>query len=103
MSMDNDLLIESVRKDGKRFRPSDWIERISAVLASFDVNHRLKYAAEVQPCMIQGQKCLVVKRGLEQRNPNAFDFIMKFATDNELRIQVDRRISEREVGVERRG
>jgi len=88
---DDRWLIESVRNSGERFRPSDWIERISASLASFGADHRLHYSSDVQPCIIEGKKCLLVKKGLSRSNPEAFDHIMHFAEDNDLRIQEDRR------------
>ena len=95
-------VIESVRLDGERFRPSDWIERISATLATFGQDHRLRYDAEVQPCIIQGQKCLVVGKGLSQRNPQLLAYILKFAEDNRLRIQEDRRSLDLPSSIERR-
>ncbi len=89
------LVIHSTREDGGRLRPSDWIERISSTLASFDDDHRLHYARSVQPCIIGGEKCLVVARGLADSNPGAFDFIMNFAHSNKLKIQEDRRYGKR--------
>jgi hypothetical protein len=99
---DDRWIIESVKRDGNRFRPSDWIERISATLATFGQDHRLRYDNEVQPCIIQGQKCLVVGKGLSQRNPELLAYILKFAEDNQLRIQEDRRSMELPSSVERR-
>jgi len=91
METDDRIIIQSVRVDGRIFRPNDWIERMSALLATFGPDHRLHYADSVQPCIIQGEKCLVVARGLAQHNPAAYEFILKFARDNALRIQEDRR------------
>ena len=96
------IVIESVREDGRKFRPSDWIERISTMLAEFGPDHRLHYANGVQPCMIDGQKCLVVDPHLEQSNPAAYGFILQFARDNQLRVQADRRQREEAVVAERR-
>jgi len=93
MEEDNDdrWVIEGVSNDGKRFRPSDWVERISASLASFSRDQRLHYSNDVQPCVISGQKCLLVSKGLEKTNPEAYAYIMHFAKENDLRVQVDRR------------
>lgn len=88
-------VIRSTRVDGGKLRPSDWIERISSTLASFGSDNRLKYANSVHPCMIDGEKCLVVARGLSESNPDAYDFIMGFANSNKLTIKVDRRYGER--------
>jgi hypothetical protein len=90
-SGDDRWLIESVLNTGERFRPSDWIERISASLASFGADHRLHYSSEVQPCIIEGKKCLLVRKGLRQKNPDVYAHIMHFAEQNNLKIQEDRR------------
>ncbi len=95
MTEEERLVIHGTREDGSRLRPSDWIERISSTLASFGEDHRLRYGNSVQPCVIDGEKCLVVARGLARSNPAAYDFIMAFAESNRLRIQIDRRYGER--------
>ena len=88
MGKDNaKLVIESVVEDGRKFRPSDWIERISTVTATFGADHRLHYADEVQPRMINGEKCLVVDKSLEQRDPVAYQYILQFARMNRLRMR----------------
>lgn len=81
------LVIESVKEDGKRFRPSDWIERISANMGSFGPDHRLHYAETVKPGIVNGEKCLIVDQDqLERNNPEAFNYIMHFAKSNHLRF-----------------
>ena len=98
------LIVESVREDGRVFRPSDWVERISCQLASYGRDHRLHYSDHVHPCLIQGANCLVVKKSLQDDNPNAYQFILKFAADNQLRVQDDRRSQPRGAPTaERRG
>ena len=89
------LVITGIQENGKKFRPSDWIERLSSTLASFQVDHRLRYSSGVQPCVIEGEHCLVVARWLETANPAAYDYVMGFARSNHLRIQEDRRTGER--------
>ncbi|MDX1811342.1 MAG: DUF3579 domain-containing protein [Gammaproteobacteria bacterium] len=81
------LVIESVKEDGKRFRPSDWIERISANMGTFGPDHRLHYATTVKPGVFNGEKCLIVDQAeLEANNPEAFKYIMQFAKSNSLRF-----------------
>jgi len=92
---EQDWIITGIMENGKRFRPSDWCERLSASLASYMVDHRLRYAAGVQPCLIDGERCLLVARWLESRDPMAYAFVMGFARDNQLRVQVDRRTGPR--------
>ena len=97
------IIIEGVREDNnKPFRPSDWAERISEMLASFGPDHKLHYSEFVHPCIIGGEQCLVVNRKLNETQPDAFKFILKFAQENQLRIQEDRRVVKSEVRVERR-
>ncbi len=96
------LIIDDQGEGRKKFRPSDWVERISASLASFGTDQRLRYSEHVQPCIIQGQKCLVVSRRLNETHPELYEFIMQFATSNRLRIQEDRRVTPRPVPRERR-
>lgn len=81
----NKLVIESVREDGKRFRPSDWIERLSSNMGTFGADHRLHYANEVKPGVVDGEKCLIVDNSLEASDPEAFRYIMNFANTNSLR------------------
>lgn len=89
------LVISGVMENGNKFRPSDWIERLSSTLASFQVDHRLRYSPAVQPCVIDGEQCLVVARWLETTDRQAYDYVLGFARTNQLRIQVDRRTGER--------
>ena len=79
------LVIESVKMDGKRFRPSDWIERISANMGTFGSDHRLHYSKSVQPCVVDGEKCLVVDESLKVDDPIAYEYIMRFAQSNGLK------------------
>jgi len=89
------VVIQGIKEDGSKLRPSDWIERISSTLASFGQDQRLQYSNSVKPCMINGQKCLVVARGLEESHPDIYQYVMSFATSNNLKIQSDRRQGER--------
>ena len=81
------LVIHSVTDEGRRFRPSDWIERISANLASFGPDRRLRYNELVHPLVIGGEKCLFVSTDLLQQSPQQFDDIMAFAAANHLWIE----------------
>lgn len=96
------LIIQGISEDNKRFRPSDWVERISASLAVFGRDNKLRYSNFVQPCIIGDLKCLVVSTALAEANPHAYDFIMGFARANRLKIVQDRREMPQEVSQERR-
>lgn len=88
---DTPLVIRGVTENGRPFRPSDWVERLSSTLASFQCDRRLRYAPGVQPCVIDGERCLVVARWLESTDRAAYDYVMDFARANGLRVQPDRR------------
>ena len=98
-SAENILVIEGTREDGGKLRPSDWIERISSTLASCGADHRLQDSKSVQPCLYKGEKCLVVARGLETSNPDAYQYIMDFARSNCLKTFEDRREGNRALMV----
>lgn len=95
VTSDENWVIRGVTEEGKKLRPSDWIERISSTLASFGTDQRLQYSNAVAPCMIDGEKCLVVARNLNELNPEAYDYVMGFAKSNQLSIREDRRVGDR--------
>jgi len=86
MEVSNMIVIEGVTEDGRTFRPSDWIERISGSLSTFGMDHRIRYSHYLQPQIIDGSKCLVLDPKLKDVNPNAFSFLMDFARGNKLKI-----------------
>lgn len=87
MNRKGKIIIEGVTDDGRPFRPSDWIERISGSLSSFGNDRRMRYSNYVQPQMILGKKCLVIDTALQERNAAAFNFLIDFAKGNRLRMQ----------------
>lgn len=80
------LVVRSVNLEGRKFRPSDWIERISAHSATFGPDHRLHYSDDVRPSIVNGEKCLVIDPALKTNNPSAYDYIMKFVEANRLEM-----------------
>lgn len=96
------LIIQGISVDNKRFRPSDWVERISASMAVFGSDNKLRYSNYVQPCVIDDLKCLLVAEDLSEMDPAAYDFIMGFAQTNNLRICEDRRYAPESVDDDQR-
>ena len=84
-----DIVIRSIKNDGSRFRPSDWIDRISSTLATFHhlSEHKHSISVKARPCIIDGEKCFVVNSQLEQLNPNAYNYVMQFAFSNNLNVK----------------
>jgi len=84
---DGSLVVEGVRADGSRFRPSDWIERLSTHCARFGSDQRLRWSPELQPAIVSGRRCLLVDPALRRRDPDCFDFVLRFVNENDLRIR----------------
>jgi len=80
-------IVESVTKAGARFRPSDWIDRISSWDATFR-NHRLVYSRRLHPAIINGQKVLAIEPTLKRDNPQMFDAVMNFIRRNNLKMHI---------------
>jgi len=92
------IIIQGVTEEGKKLRPSDWIERICSSMTAFEEQRCLSLAKTIQPCIVGGEKCLVVPRDLETKNPQAYAFVMSFAAINKLKIMEDRRHGNRALG-----
>ena len=86
MAKDSKIIIEGVTAAGKRFRPSDWAERMSGDLATFQ-NRRIHYSPLLQPSINdEGNKCVMLDPALAESNPAMYQSIMEFAETNQLKI-----------------
>jgi hypothetical protein len=83
------VVIYSRREDGERFRPSDWIERLSSSAARFAADRRLRYDDALHPLLINGEKCLFVSTALQRRKPHLYAYILAFAAENRLQMEWD--------------
>lgn len=86
-----EFFVQGITNDGRKFRPSDWSERLCGVLSSFGPgasgpNARLKYSLYVRPELVGDVRCVVVDERLRDIEPMAFDFVMNFARDNDLQV-----------------
>ncbi len=85
------VLILGITAAGKTFRPSDWAERLAGVMSEFHpssrgAGRRIGYSPWCVPTTRDGTKCVVVSRKLKDYQPMAWDFVMNFARDNDLRV-----------------
>lgn len=71
---------------GKRFRPSDWAERLCGALSAFGSGKRVQYSPYVGPGELDGYKAVFVDGQLEEFEPMAYRFVLHFANDNDLRV-----------------
>ena len=79
------LVIHGVTEAGATFRPSDWIDRLSSLGASYDHRQRLVYSPYFFPKMINGKRCLVVDLSLAQLQPELYAQVMQFVQSNQLK------------------
>lgn len=85
------IYIQGVTLDGRAFRPSDWAERLAGVMSPFrpggsTPGSHLSYSPWCVPRVIDGVKCVIVNPELRAHEPMAWDFVMNFAKDNQLRV-----------------
>ncbi|MBC5782059.1 DUF3579 domain-containing protein [Ramlibacter sp. USB13] len=86
-----EVFIQGVTRDGRTFRPSDWAERLAGVMSSFrpggaQPGSHLNYSPWCIPTVIEGVKCVIVNRELRDYEPMAWDFVINFARDNNLKV-----------------
>jgi len=82
----NSLIIQGETSDGRKFRPSDWAERMSGMLSTFGDDHRIHYSPQLKPLNFCGNKCIAIDRELQSSNPSVFNQIIDFAKRNNLKI-----------------
>lgn len=80
------FIIRGVTKDGKRFRPSDWAERLTGAVASYGPGRRMIPHPKVRMANLDGVVCVIVDADLERDDPMLFSFLMNFGTGNNLQI-----------------
>jgi hypothetical protein len=89
--------IQGLTLTGRTFRPSDWAERLAGAMSSFrpagSAGGRgayIGYSPYCVPQVVEGVKCVRVSEALRDIEPMAWDFVMNFARDNELRVAENR-------------
>ncbi len=90
------LVLVGLTQDGRRFRPSDWAERLSSVMAQYRPGKAAKgtarqahlgYSPLVVPTERAGNKCVIVDPRLRDVEPLAWSFCLNFARDNGLKTE----------------
>jgi hypothetical protein len=79
------LKVEGVTESGESFRPADWAERIGGSLSTFH-NQRIQYSPLLSPTVEEGIKCLLIDPSLKENDPQLYEQILKFVTDNKLKM-----------------
>lgn len=83
------FLIIGLTREGRRFRPSDWADRLCGIMSAFGADRRTRFSPYVRPgCTISGEKCVLVDARLHDIEPLAYNFLVHFARDNELQTEI---------------
>ena len=81
------ILIMGQTKEGKKFRPSDWAERLYYTVASYGKNGRIVFNPLVNLNQEDNSKCFVINATLQDKDPMIYDFLLDFAVSNELEMR----------------
>ena len=85
-SKTTEIFVQGLTRDGKQFRPSDWVDRMCSSFATFGENRKLTYSPYLRPEILNGVRCLAVDMQLKNINPDGFAHLMQFAEENNLNI-----------------
>ena len=81
------FIIVGVTTGGRTFRPSDWADRLCGVMSAFGSDNRMMYSPYVRPgCSLKGEKTVLVDARIHDIEPLAYNFLVNFAKDNDLRM-----------------
>ena len=81
------ILIMGQTKEGKKFRPSDWAERLYYTVASYGKKGRIVFNPLVYLNQEDNSKCFVINTTLQDKDPMIYDFLVDFAVSNELEMR----------------
>lgn len=82
------FIIIGITREGRKFRPSDWTDRLCGIMSAFGADNRTKYSPYVRPgCSLSGDKIVLVDQRLHEIEPLAYKFLVNFAADNQLQVE----------------
>ncbi|HFB64043.1 MAG TPA: DUF3579 domain-containing protein [Aeromonadales bacterium] len=79
----NQLIIRGITSDGRKFRPSDWAERLCGHMATFK-HRRIYFSPKLRPAVIDGIKCVIVDLSIRESDPKIHQTVISFAKTNGL-------------------
>ena len=85
-SKSSKLIINGVTENGKKFRPSDWAQRLTGAVATYGPNRRVKFHPSVRMATWEGINCVVIETAMEQEDPMLFEFLINFGRENNLKL-----------------
>ncbi|SCZ61173.1 DUF3579 domain-containing protein [Thiohalomonas denitrificans] len=81
------IIIKGVTRDGRKFRPSDWAQRLTTAVARPGPKGRVRFHPKVAMTTKDGVNCVVIDRSLEEEDPMLFEFLTNFADFNNLDVE----------------
>ncbi len=86
--MNNTIIIVGKTKDGKKFRPSNWYERLGTIGSTFSFKKRLKLHKFISLVWVDDYNVPGIKIDLQlQIDDNIlYNFLLNFAQQNKLEI-----------------
>ncbi|MCU0840644.1 MAG: DUF3579 domain-containing protein [Thiobacillaceae bacterium] len=91
MSVFEEVVIRGETSAGRKFRPSDWAERLCGLFSMPGQGNRMCYSPHVFPVTREGVVCVVINKTLATDKPMEFAFLMGFARDNDLMVAEGRK------------
>ena len=75
-------------KEGRKFRPSDWADRLFSACGSYARDADIKKMLSENICMVErsGRKGIVFSEALADLEPEMYHFLVRFGENNSLRI-----------------
>jgi len=83
---------------GQVFRPSDWADRLCSVFSHYDpvmATRRIKHGAHaagysryLMPTLVNDIRSVILDDKIGTVEPQALDFVLNFASDNNLVIEL---------------
>lgn len=78
------VLIKGETTDGKKFRPSDWCDRLHSTLRALDPDEYEECVEYVHLVNSDKGRGILINRALQEVNPMLFKFFMSFVSNNNL-------------------
>lgn len=79
-------MIKGVTREGRRFRPSDWAQRLTTAVASYGPARRIRFHPKVHMETVGGVNSVVIDADLQDEDPMLFEFLINFARNNDLEV-----------------
>lgn len=80
------IIIKGITTEGRKFRPSDWAQRLTTAVATPGPGRRIRFHPKVKMATIEGVNAVVIDADLAEEEPLLYEFLLGFARNNELQI-----------------